>query len=220
MRSFRKLAAALPIAAFAGAAGFFLFGAAIAGQPVEKPKSASEGNGINGSQKGDGAAQAPAAPQTAEEKASARMHDIPVSPNHPAKGLKIPFFDSQGKIQMIFVIGVATRIDADHIDMSDMQIETFDEEGAHEMAIDLPTSILDLNTSVISTKKHVTIRRDDFILTGEEMEFNTKTKQGTLGGGVKMIIYNLDNPPPKPASENAAPASPAGVQPASKPTAP
>ena len=39
------------------------------------------------------------------------------------------------------------------------------------------------------------------------MEFNTKTKQGTSVADVKMIIYNLDNPPPEPAAENTAPAS-------------
>jgi hypothetical protein len=106
---------------------------------------------------------------------------------------------------MTFVIGVAKRIDADHIDMSDMQVETFDEQGQHEMYIDLPTSVLDLNTSVISTRKHVTIRREDFILTGETMEFNTKTKQGSLGGSVKMLIYNLDQTAPKPDSETSTP---------------
>ena len=133
------------------------------------------------------------------------MHDIPVSAEHPAKGLKIPYFDGEGKLQMIFVIGVATRLDADHIDMADMQVETFDDEQQHEMYIDLPTSVLNLNTSVISTQKRVVIRREDFILTGETMEFNTKTKQGMLGGSVRMLIYNLDKSTPNPASETPAP---------------
>lgn len=219
MLSFHKFPPAFVGALVASVAACALADTVHAGQPAEKPKTAADGNASSAGRKTDAAPP----PPTPEDKASARMHDIPVTSNHPAKGLKIPYFDSQGKIQMIFVIGVATRMDADHINMADMQIETFDEAGAHEMAIDLPTSILDLNTSVISTKKHVTISREDFILTGEEMEFNTKTKQGTLGGGVKMIIYNLDNPPPKPATENTAPASTApaaGAPPTSKPTAP
>ena len=166
-----------------------------------------------------GAAPSPAAPGKGgkhpgkPEKENDRMHDIPVSAEHPAKGLKIPYFDNEGKLQMIFVIGVATRLDADHIDMADMEVETFDEQQQHEMYIDLPTSVLDLNTSVITTQKRVTIRREDFILTGENMEFNTKTKQGSLGGSVKMLIYNLDNQTPKPDSETPTPPPTAASEP-------
>ena len=119
--------------------------------------------------------------------------DIPVSKDHDAKGLKIPYFDGEGKKQMIFTIGVASRLDDEHIGMTETEVETFDENGEHEMTIDLPKSELNVNTSVITTKKHVEIKREDFSITGETMEFNMKTKKGTLGGGVKMLIYNLDN---------------------------
>ena len=119
--------------------------------------------------------------------------DIPVSKDHDAKGLKIPYFDGDGKKQMIFTIGVASRLDDEHIGMTETEVETFDENGDHEMTIDLPKSELNVNTSVITTKKHVEIKREDFSITGETMEFNMKTKRGTLGGGVKMLIYNLDN---------------------------
>ena len=119
--------------------------------------------------------------------------DIPVSKDHDAKGLKIPYFDGDGKKQMIFTIGVASRIDDEHIGMTETEVETFDENGDHEMTIDLPKSELNVNTSVITTKKHVEIKREDFSITGETMEFNMKTKKGTLGGGVKMLIYNLED---------------------------
>lgn len=119
--------------------------------------------------------------------------DIPVSKDHDAKGLKIPYFDGDGKKQMIFTIGVASRLDDEHIGMTETEVETFDENGDHEMTIGLPKSELNVNTSVITTKKHVEIKREDFSITGETMEFNMKTKKGTLGGGVKMLIYNLDN---------------------------
>ena len=123
--------------------------------------------------------------------------DIPVSEDHDAKGLKIPYFDGDGKKQMIFTIGVASRIDEEHIGMTETEVETFDENGEHEMTIALPKSELNVTTSVITTKKHVEIKRDDFSITGETLEFNMKTKQGTLGGGVKMLIYNIQNELPE-----------------------
>jgi hypothetical protein len=39
---------------------------------------------------------------------------------------------------MTFNIGVATRVDDDHVRMADLQIETFDDAGASEMLIQLP----------------------------------------------------------------------------------
>lgn len=129
----------------------------------------------------------------ADPDAPAKAIDIPVPKGHDAKGLKIPYFDGEGKLQMTFNIGVARRIDDNHIEMSELQVETFDEDGVREMAMDLPTSVLDLTTSVLTAQKQVTIKREDFELTGNTMIFNTKTKQGGLGGQVRMLIYNLEN---------------------------
>ena len=122
-----------------------------------------------------------------EEKAI----DIPMPEGKDAKGLKIPYRDEQGKLQMRFTIGVARRIDESHVEMADLQVETFDDAGEPEMTIDLPTSVLNLKTSVLTTNQAVKIQRDDFEITGNSMTFNTKTKQGGLGGKVRMLIYNL-----------------------------
>ncbi len=131
--------------------------------------------------------------------------DIPVSQDHDAKGLKIPYFDGDGKKQMIFTIGVASRIDEEHIAMEETQIETFDANEEHEMTIDLPKSVLNVTTSIITTKKHMEIKREDFALTGETMQFNMKTKQGTLGGGVHMVIYNLEDEIPDAPKDDKPP---------------
>ncbi|MES2572993.1 MAG: LPS export ABC transporter periplasmic protein LptC [Verrucomicrobiota bacterium] len=119
---------------------------------------------------------------------------IPLVPGHDSLGLKIPYTSREtGKLQMMYTIGVANLPDPDHMKMVDAQVETFGEDGKHEMLIDLPDSILDLNTKILTTNRSVTIKHADFELTGQTMEFNTITKQGTLGGGVRMLIYNLEN---------------------------
>jgi lipopolysaccharide export system protein LptC len=59
------------------------------------------------------------------------------------------------------------------------------------MTIEMPVSLLDLNTRVISTHDGVLIKRSDFEITGKNMEFNTETKQGRLIGPVKMTIFNM-----------------------------
>ena len=124
-----------------------------------------------------------------EELAAPKM-SLPIPVGHDAKGLKIPYAEA-GKLQMIFTIGIANRLDEDHVKMSDLRIETFNDNGEREMLIDLPRSVLDLNTHVVSTKERVTIKRSDFEITGQAMQFNTDTKQGKLAGNVRMLIYNL-----------------------------
>lgn len=133
--------------------------------------------------------------KTDDEKAI----DIPMPEGKDAKGLKIPYRNEEGKLQMRFTIGVARRIDESHVEMSQLQVETFDEAGEPEMTIDLPTSVLDMKTSVLTANQAVKIQRADFEITGNTMIFNTKTKVGGLGGKVRMLIYDLVNE----AGENA-----------------
>lgn len=118
---------------------------------------------------------------------------VPVPPGHDAKGLVIPIRNSEGMVQMRFTMEIGARTDLKHMDMTTLLIETFDEEGKAEMSIDLPRSLLDLETQIITTQAGVVIKRSDFELTGQKMEFNTETRAGHLEGKVRMLIYNLEN---------------------------
>jgi hypothetical protein len=145
--------------------------------------------------------EATAAAEKEKEKEEKRL-PFPLPVGHGGKGLAIPYLDGSARKTMNFVIGTAERRDADTVEMGELKIETFNEEGGSEMIIDLPISKLDLTTRVISTDKSVHIHCDEFDLTGERMIFNTTTKRGTLEGRVRMIIFNQDNEPePDPAAK-------------------
>src|SRR5688500_18068413 len=128
----------------------------------------------------------------AKRESTSNKMSLPIPKGHDSKGLKIPYYGPDRKLQMTFTIGVASRLDDDHVRMNDLQVETFDENGAKEMVITLPTSVLDLSTRVLSGKSSITIKRSDFEITGDAMEFDTKTKSGRVEGRVRMLIYNLD----------------------------
>ena len=198
MRSFPKLSAGIVVGVIAAAV---LAGGAFAQKKDgEKPPAKDKKEEPKAPAKPD---KGKGAKDAKDEKAGEPSKlDIPVSKDHDAKGLKVPYFDGDGKKQMIFTIGVASRLDEEHIGLTETLVETFDENGEHEMTIDLPKSELNVTTSVLTTKKHVEIKREDFSITGETLEFNMKTKRGGLGGGVKMLIYNIqeelpDAPAPK-----------------------
>lgn len=133
-------------------------------------------------------------PEQKESGASKEPEKLafPVPVGHDSKGLKLPSFDADGKLKMLFNIGTATRINDKDVKMSDLQVQTYGEDGAPELSMDLPVSMFDLSTRVITARQKVKITREDFEITGNQMEFNTETRTGKLGGGVRMIIFNLD----------------------------
>lgn len=180
MISFVKFAAVFSAGLIAAAAWA---GKTDDGQAPPKPDAKDSGEKKKKSKgaKGDGTAK--------------KTLDVPVVKGHDSIGLSIPYFDSEGKRQMNFKIGVASRVDDNHVQMKDLKIETFDENGEHEMSIDLPTSVLDTDTSVLTGDQRVTVRRSDFELTGDRVIFFSKTKQGGLAGNVHMLIYNLIDEP-------------------------
>lgn len=130
---------------------------------------------------------------------------LPIPPGHPSKGLKIPYYDTKGNLQMVFNIGLGERKDADHIEMSDAQVETYNDEGETDMTVDLPVSTLDVNTRIITSQTKTTIKRDDFKITGDAVEFDTTLRKGKLVGNVHMTIYKADITDPKPSSVPALP---------------
>lgn len=117
---------------------------------------------------------------------------IPIVRGNDSKGLKIQYRDPQGKLQMVFVIGVARRLDDDRVQMEEMTVQTYDDDGNPEMTVDMPTSVFDLNTHVLTSNTSAKIKRNDFEVTGDSVAFNTDSKEGKLIGNVHMLIYDLN----------------------------
>jgi hypothetical protein len=116
--------------------------------------------------------------------------DLPVPKGQPQKGLRVPIYSPAGLLMMNFQIGVATWVDDDNINMGDLMVETFKASGESEFLINLPDSVFNISTKELTSKAHVTVRRSDFEISGNTMVFNTETKVGQFGGGVKMVIFD------------------------------
>jgi len=190
MRSSRKL-----VAVFAG--GLLSFGGVLAA-PADAEKEArkeAKREARDASKEAKAEAKKDGAARAGNSAGESKMM-LPIPPGHDSKGLKVPYYDDQGALQMTFTIGVASRLDENRVKMNELQIETFAGDGSREMLIDLPKSLLDLSTRIITTNEGVTIRRSDFEITGQTMEFNTKTKEGRLSGRVRMLLYDLEEPTP------------------------
>lgn len=116
------------------------------------------------------------------------MADIPLPIGHEAKGLTLPDFDANGQLRGKFTAGTARRIDQIHMAFQDLHIATFDEQAKPDLDVTTTNSIFDLRTHILTSDTRGTIKRADFQIDGDTMEFNTDARQGTLRGNVKMVI--------------------------------
>ena len=117
--------------------------------------------------------------------------ELPIPKGQPQKGVKVPLYGADGRLRMNFEIGIGTRIDDEHVKLEKLRVETFREDGTQELDMDLPDAVYNQKTKIISSETKVVIKRSDFEITGNNMAFNIQTREGTLGGGVKMIITDL-----------------------------
>jgi hypothetical protein len=52
----------------------------------------------------------------------------------------------------------------------------------------MQTSVLDLKTRVLTSQERTTVKRADFNIVGDSVEFDTGTRTGRMVGNVKMVI--------------------------------
>ncbi len=87
-----------------------------------------------------------------------------------------------------FEAGNAKRVDHEHVEFKKLKMTTFTPQNTVDLMIEMPASTLDLTTRVITSHERTTVQRADFNLSGDKLNFDTVSRQGTLVGNVKMIV--------------------------------
>jgi hypothetical protein len=116
------------------------------------------------------------------------LTNIPLPVGHEAKDLVLPDFDIDGHLRAKFEAGTARRIDDEHVGFKSLKITTYTLENTPDLMIEMSDSVLDLKTRVLVSKERTTIKRADFDIAGDSVEFDTNTRTGRLIGNVKMVI--------------------------------
>ena len=137
----------------------------------------------------------------AQDAESNRKLDLPVPIGHQVKGLRVPLRNSDGKMDVQFDIETAKRLDPQNVEMKTASILTFNQDTSQpEVKIDLRNSVMNLENHIIRSNEPIIVTRSDFRLTGDGLEFNSKTREGRVTGNVRMLIFNrgeLDRKPEK-----------------------
>ncbi len=129
----------------------------------------------------------------AEEPAQLRKIEVPVPIGHEVKGLRLPVRNEEGKLEMQFDMESAKRLNDQDIEIHATTIQTYSQQTAKPDAkIELKIAVINLDTDVIKTDDPVRVSREDFVLTADGGEFNSKLRQGRVVGNVHLIIYDRD----------------------------
>jgi len=116
------------------------------------------------------------------------LANVPLPVGHEAKGLVLPDFDLEGHLRGRFEAASAKRLDEYHIGFHALKITTYTPENKPDLTIELSESVLNLNTRILSSNERTMIKRADFNIAGDSVEFDTNTHTGRLVGNVKMVI--------------------------------
>jgi hypothetical protein len=116
------------------------------------------------------------------------LTNIPLPIGHEAKGLVLPDMDLEGHLRGKFVAATARRLDEENVAFTDLKITTFTDENETDLQVDLHTATFNLKTRILSSKEPGTVKRADFNVVGDTLEFDTDKRTGHMVGHVHMII--------------------------------
>jgi hypothetical protein len=117
------------------------------------------------------------------------LTNIPIAAGQDAKGLVLPDFDLQGHLRGKLEAGITRRLDDERVEFKGMKFTTFTPESeTPDLEIIMSTSVFNLKTQVLNSSERTTVKRSDFEIAGDNMQFEMLTRKGTLAGNVKMVV--------------------------------
>lgn len=132
----------------------------------------------------------------ARPKPEEGVTNVPIAPGHDAKGLVLPEYDLKGHLRGKLEAGVTKRLDDEHVEFREMKFTTFaPETETPDLEIIMSTSVFNLKTQVLNSSEPATVKRSDFEITGDKMQFEMLTRKGTLVGNVKMVVRGKSRTP-------------------------
>lgn len=131
--------------------------------------------------------------QAEEASSEPADFDLPVPVGMPVNGIKVPQYSEDGRRLMLFEAAIAKKVDEKRVEMESLKLEALDGEG-RKIFVELPQAVFNLDSRILTGENSAKISREDFEITGDSIEFNTKTRFGTLRGNVKMVISTEGNP--------------------------
>ena len=137
---------------------------------------------------------APKAQKKERPKPQEGLTNVPIPAGHDARGLVLPEYDVYGNLRGKLEAGVTRRLDDERVEFQKVKFTTFNLDKQTEMEIIMSTSVFNLKTQVLNSLERTTVKRADFEVAGDTMQFEMLTRKGTLTGNVKMVVHGKTHP--------------------------
>src|SRR5438477_7211845 len=108
------------------------------------------------------------------------LKDVPITEGHDAKGLVLPEYDIEGRLRGKLQAGVTRRLDAQNVEFQGVKFTTFfPETETPNLEIAVDKAEFNIKTQVLTSKVRSTVKRSDFEISGDSMQFEMLTRQST-----------------------------------------
>jgi hypothetical protein len=132
---------------------------------------------------------APKNPGKGLPKPAEGIRNVPIVTGHDAKGLVLPDFDRKGHLRGRLEAGVTKRLDDERVEFQGVKFTTYvPETQEQDLQFIMKTSVFNLRTQVLNSTEPTTVKRADFEITSDRMQFEMLTRKGTMTGNVKMVV--------------------------------
>ncbi len=115
--------------------------------------------------------------------------NLPAAIGEDMQGIMIPQYDAEGNLMMSFFAKSARKINETEVNIDSLTINFFQKNGK-DMTLFLLHGLFNLETKILSSKSPVTLKREDFEMTGESITFDTIKRSGSMDGHVHTDVRN------------------------------
>ena len=103
------------------------------------------------------------------------------------KSVVVPNY-SGTRISSLIRAAEMNRLDDQRLALTEVTITTYDDQGAEEMVVTMPTAIYHLTTGILEGTSRSSVSRADFDILGDGMLFDSSNNFGRMEGNVHMTI--------------------------------
>jgi hypothetical protein len=103
------------------------------------------------------------------------------------KGVAIPSY-TEDRLKSVMRAKTVVRVDEQFLDLTDLVISIYNEQGEPETYISMDEATFDLVSQQLVSKTPAKIEQEKFTMTGDKMTFETQTRVSRMEGNVRVII--------------------------------
>ncbi len=126
----------------------------------------------------------------ASPRAALALEILPIG--EESHGVEMPDFDLQGNRRGLLTAKTAVRTNKTDIEMDEMVLTMQQTPPRSDLKLQLPKAVYNVPNAMLYGSKDILVTRDDFTLTGDQLEFDTKNRHGVVRGNVRMVVFQFE----------------------------